>query len=461
MVNNTVRVTSSATAAPTHPRAMKENKPVGKAAPPGPRAMRNDASSSPAALPPRHQLPLTTLADSNSFMAAARVLFALGNTKPNAQLVSASTSAGPAASNKGLSASKYAPSVATAAAKENVAPIQRAREEFRDPDMSPAELTDALPSTGQLSMTSPSVESDTIINYSQGGVGLGISLTGHGNSSADQPDSSSKSPLQNNPDLMDTEIPEVKKEVLVPSPAGKASAEEMVAISKAELEKWNTIKSLMQTGDTVGLMKYLSMQGSPKTTEGPTPLKPTQGSVQTQPIKVSFPLRSTEAPIPTQPAETQVPISSTKPSASTQPTQATIPVDSIKVANGYSVNSTHVDNIIGDKKNWPKGVATQTTPSLAASKWAPGPRTTKGNPLKSTDPGVFSMSHLADGARPTSPITISSTSSSSYHSSVEHIMTQPVMQNNEPSECAAIVARQKLERSLQSEPTSVFTANVM
>lgn len=425
---------------------MRESKPLVKATPPGHKTMsgltltsskRNAASSSPRAKPPRTQLPLTTLADSNSFMAAARGRFALGNTKPSQPSTSASASGGPAASNKGLLASKFAPSSATAAAKENVASIQRAREEFRDPDLSPAELTDALPSTGQLSMTSPSVESDTIINDSQGGVGLGISLTGNGDSSANQPDTSSKSPLPKNPDLMDIEIPEVEKEVLVPSPAATTSAEGMVAISKAELEKWNTIKALMQTGDTVGLMKHLSIQGPPKPTEVPAPTQPTQASVQAQPIKVTFPGRPTETSVPTKPTEAQLP---TQPAKTLAPTPSS---DKVEVANGYAVE---FDAIIGDKKNFPTGVATQTTPSLSASKWASGHKYAVPMPQKPTGLARPSVPRPTDGTRPTSPITTSSTSSSSYHSSVEHIMTQPVMQNTEPSECAATVARQKLER---------------
>ena len=383
-------------------------------------------------------------------MAAARGLFALGKAQLTQPSASASTLAGPAASNKGLLASRFAPSNPTPAAKETVAPIRRAREEFRDPDMSPAELTDALLSTGQLSVTSPSMESDTVINDSQGGVGLGISLAGSGDSSAAQPGTSSKSPLQDSPDLMDIEIPEVEKEVLVPSPAAKASAEEMVAISKAELEKWNTIKALMQTGDTVALMKQLSMQGPSKPTEVPAPTQPTLASVQAQPIKVRFPSRPDGTSVSTKSAETQLP---TQPTKSLAPTPGS---DKVEVANGYAVK---LSAIIGDKNNFPKGVATQTTPSLAASRWASGPKYAVPSPQQPTGPARPSMPRPTDGARPTSPITLSSTSSSSYHSSVEHIMTQPVMQNTEPSKCAAIV--RSWSRSHQSEPTSAFKANVL
>ncbi len=403
MVNNTVKVSPSAPAGMGKAKAAKEKSLFLESVAPALTATqktqlmstKSKAGGSSSRLTVLfNRPPGPPLADSNSFMAAARDLFALGSSQSGQPAASTLSFAGMADSNKGLLASKYANPTAPAASKEKS--IHRlAREEFRDPDLSPAELTDALPSTGQLSMTSPSVESVTV--DSQAVVGLGISITGNEEFLQDKQDSFGDGPSSGNPDLMDIEIPVVKEDVLVFNRAPKAPAEEMVSISKAELEQWTAIKALMQAGDTTGLMKHLTFE---------SPTEPPKASVLTQPMKVPFPI---------------------------QPTKASVPKDSVDVANGYAVKAGKIDNIIGNKKNWPKSVATQTTPSLAASKWASGPNFTVPIPQKPNDQGLSSLPTIGVDPRKPSLITISSTSSSSDSGSVEHITTQTINRNNEPT----------------------------
>ena len=402
MNNNNVRVVP---AAPTKPKAMKGNKSAGNLIPSAPKAMSNVASISPksnatgsssGAKPLRNYLPGPGLADSSAFMAAARGLFALSKPQPSQSTASASTSAGPTDTNKGLLASKYATPVAPTAPKEM--PIHRlAREEFRDPDLSPAELTDALPSTGQLSMTSPSIRSDDVTGDPSGGVGLGISFPSNADSNPPTKDTSNEDSSRKLPDIMDIVIPEVKKEALVASPTSKSPTKEMVSIPKAEMDEWNAIKALMKSGDTAGLMKHMGV---------PLP---------TQLTEVAAPKASvTDASKPA--ALLSPPTQSSKPASST---------GSVEVSSGYAVDTAKIDSIIGNDKNLPKGRATQTTPSLAASKWASGPRALKPAPQKSTTQELPFVATRGHGHRASSPITMSSTSSSSYSSAVEYVATRP------------------------------------
>ena len=405
MNNNNVRVVP---AAPTKPKAMKENKSAGNLIPSAPKAMSNVASISPksnatgsssGAKPLRNYLPGPGLADSSAFMAAVRGLFALSKPQPSQSTASASTSAGPTDTNKGLLASKYATPVAPTAPKEM--PIHRlAREEFRDPDLSPAELTDALPSTGQLSMTSPSIGSDDVTGDPSGGVGLGISFPSNADSNPPTKDTSNEDSSRKLPDIMDIVIPEVKKEALVASPTSKSPTKEMVAIPKAEMDEWNAIKALMKSGDTAGLMKHMGVPLPTQLTEAAAP----KASVAEAPK----PAASISPPVP--------------------PSKPASPTDSVQVSSGYAVDTAKIDSIIGNDKNLPKGRATQTTPSLAASKWASGPRVLKPAPQKSTTQELASVATRGRGHRASSPITISSTSSSSYSSAVEYVATRPATQ---------------------------------
>jgi hypothetical protein len=147
-----------------------------------------------------------------------------------------------------------------------------ARDDFRDPDLSPADLTDGLPSSGQLSIDSPSMGSEGTAPENDAGVGLGIK-------SPDGPLSASTTRAQihiDSPDLMDIETSEVDEPALVPTPTGSTHKENLVSLSKEEaeqLEKFKKIQEYAKAGDQEAILKLLNMIPSATSTK-PVPSAP-------------------------------------------------------------------------------------------------------------------------------------------------------------------------------------------
>lgn len=245
---------------------------------------------------------------------------------------------------QGLAASKYAPLAAGQSAENKPTRVRSiSRADFRDPDLSPAQLTDALPSTGQLSVDSPSVESDGLVNEINGGVGLGIRIPDTSVSSCDVKAKTSS----DSTDLMDADISDVEKPVLVPTPTSATHNKNQVLVSKEEKARLSTIEAYAAAGDTQGLLDLLGM---------------TLPSLNTQSAVPS-------AEVANETTETDVEIADAKAKVVNANIEVAEPCVPFAEPNRLQSSSSNLD-IVGNSHVLSRIVGTQTTPSLADSMWA-------------------------------------------------------------------------------------------
>ena len=178
--------------------------------------------------------------------------------------------------------------------------------------------------------------------------------------------------LEKNPVLVDLTNSDDEEDIPTPVPTTKSAAQEMVSISKTEAEQWKVIKAFLLKNGMEDLM------GRPKADSAGEVPKPTASN------------------------------------------------GTVQVGHGYAVSEIKMNDIIGNQ-NLPKGKSTQTTPSLAESKWGYGPRAAKAAPLVPLKE-KFTTPHSAingRGQHTSNPIDLSSASPSSYYSTNQDLDKPP------------------------------------